>query len=100
MTSAEKLLPENKKHSFLWLGVLCLGASIVLTRLNIYWGTQVNYLEHLSLFNALTLLILTCVGISIVLSIAGLWKARFRSIPLAMMSLVSSAYLILLFMID
>jgi hypothetical protein len=100
MTSAEKLLPKSKKHPFLWLGVLSLGVSIALTRLNIYWGTQVNYLEHLSLFNALTLLILACVGISIALSISGLWKARFRSIPLAVMSLASSTYLILLFMID
>jgi hypothetical protein len=100
MRRAEKLVPEHKEHPFLWLGVLCLGASIALTRLNIYWGTQVNYLDYLSLFNALTLLILACVGFSIAMSMAGLWRARFRSIPLVVMGLASSAYLILLFMID
>ena len=100
MTNAEKLLPDNKKHPLLWTSVLSLGIAIALTRLNIYLGTQVNYPDYLSLFNALTIAMLACVGIDIVLSIAGLWRVRFRSVPLVLMSLVSFAFLILLFLID
>ena len=100
MTNAENLLSEHKKHPFLWMGILSLGIAIALTRLNIYLGTQVNYLDSLPLFNALTIAILVCAGIAVILGIAGLWKVRFRSIPLALTSLASSAYLILLFLID
>ena len=100
MTDRGQLLLKNKKHPFLWIGLLSLVSAIVLTRLNIYLGTLVNYLDYLSLFNALTLAILMCAGIAIILSVAGLWKARFKSIPLALMGMVSSAFLILLFMID
>ena len=100
MTNAENLLIERKKHPFLWMGVLSLAIAIALTRLNIYLGTQVNYLDYLPLFNALTIAILACAGIAILLGVTGLWIARFRSIPLALMSLASSAYLILLFLID
>jgi hypothetical protein len=77
-----------------------LGSAISLTRLNIFLGTRVNYLNYLSLFNALTIALLACASIAIILSVAGLWKARFRSIPLALTSLASSAFLILLFLID
>jgi nitrate reductase gamma subunit len=68
--------------------------------LNIYLGTQVNYLDYLSLFNALTIIILACVGVAIILGMVGLWKVRFRSVPLVLISLASSAFLILLFLID
>jgi len=100
MTNAENLLIENKKHPLLWVAIVGLGVAIALTRLNIYLGTQVNYLDYLLLFNALTLAILGCVGITIIVILAGLWKARFRSIPLVVMSLISFGYLILLFLID
>ena len=100
MTNVENLSLTNKKHPFLWISILSLGIAIALTRLNIYLGTQVNYLDYLSLFNSLTIAILACMGISIILGIAGLWKVRFRSIPLVLMSLASSAFLILLFLID
>ncbi len=95
-----KTLPDNKKHPFLWLGLLSLAIAVALARLNIYLGTQMNYLHYLTLFNALTIGMLTCVGAAIILSFAGLWRARFKSIPLALASLVSSAFLILLFLID
>ena len=100
MTNAESFLLDNKKHPFLWIGVLSLGVAIALARLNIYLGTQVNYLDTLSLFNVLTIVMLACAGIAIVLGIAGLWRVRFKSIPLAVMSLASSALLILLFLLD
>ena len=100
MTNIEQALHENKKHPFLWIGALSLTVAYALARLNIYLGTQVNYLDYLSLFNALTLTILACVGLAIIISIAGLWKARFKSIPLVLMSLASSVFLILLFMAD
>jgi len=100
MTNAETLLIEHKKHPFLWMGILSLGIAIALTRLNIYLGTQVNYLDYLPLFNVLTTAILACAGIAIILGLVGLWKVRFRSIPLSLTSLASSAYLILLFLID
>ena len=99
MINADQSLPKNKERSFLWISVLSLGVAIALARLNIYLGTQVNYLNYLLLFNALTISMLTCVGIAIILSIAGLWKTRFRNIPLMLMSLASSAFLILLFLI-
>jgi len=100
MTNSEQVLLDDKKHPFLWSGVFSLGASIALTRLNIYLGTRVNYLNFLSLFNAMTIAILACVGIAIVLSLTGLWRSRFRSIPLMVTSLASSAFLVLLFLID
>ena len=101
MINADRSSSENNKElPFLWIGVLSLGVAIALARLNIYLGTKVNYLDHLLLFNVLTIVTLKCVGIAIILSIAGLWKARFKNIPLVLMSLVSSAFLILLFLID
>jgi hypothetical protein len=92
--------PIDQKHPFLWIGILGLASAIGLTRLNIYLGTQVNYLDHLLFFNALTIGILSCAAITIILSLAGLWKTRFKSIPLVLVSLVSFAFLILLFLID
>ena len=100
MTDTGRLLLKNKRHPFLWISLLSLVSSVAFTRLNIYLGTLVNYLDYLSFFNALTLAILMCAGIAIILSVAGLWKARFKSIPLALTGLASSAFLILLFMID
>ena len=100
MTNTEQLSLENKKHPFLWIGLLSLVSAVAFTRLNIYLGTLVNYLDYLSLFNALTLAILMCAGIAIILSVAGLWKVRFKSIPLTLTGLASSAFLILLFMIN
>jgi len=93
-------LSEHKGHLFLWGSVLCLGAAIALARLNIYFGAQVNYLDYQSLFNALIMAVLACAGLAIVLSVAGLWKAHFKSIPLGLMSLLSSAFLILLFLVE
>ena len=89
-----------QKHPFLWMGMSGLGIAYALVRLNLYLGTQVNYLDYLSLFNVLTFAICVCAGTASITSIAGLWKVRFRSIPLVLMNLASSAFLILLFMID
>jgi hypothetical protein len=100
MTNTENLSFAHKKHPFLWISVLSLGVAFALARLNIYLGTQVNYLDYLSLFNAMTIAILISAGIAIFLSIAGLWRTRFRSVPLALMSLVSFVFLVLLFLID
>ena len=100
MTKAEKMFFAHKKHPFLWISVLCLGAAIALARLNIYLGTQVNYLDYLSLFNTLTIAMLVSVGTAIFLSLVGLWQARFKSRPLVLMSLASSAFFVLLFLID
>jgi hypothetical protein len=100
MTKAENLSFAHKKHPFLWISVLGLGAAFALARLNIYLGTQVNYLDYLALFNTLTIAMLVSVGVAVFLSIAGLWRARFKSIPLTVMSLSSSALLILLFLTD
>lgn len=100
MTNAENLSFVDKKNPFLWISVRYLGAAIALARLNIYLGTQVNYLDYLSLFNILTIAMLVSVGVAVSLSIAGLWRARFKSIPLAMMSLTSSVFLILLFLVN
>lgn len=99
MTGTENSFLENKRHPFLWISVLSLGSAIVLARLNIYLGTQVNYLDYLSYFNALTIAVLACAGVAILLSVAGLWRTRFKSIPLAVMGLASSAFMILLFMV-
>ena len=96
----KKTLPRHNRHPFLWIGLLCLISAIALTRLNIYLGTQVNYLHYLSLFNALTIGVLTCAVVAIMLSLAGLWRTRFKSIPLVLVGLASSAFLILLFLID
>ena len=90
----------DQNHPFLWIGLLGLVGAIGLTRLNIYLGTQVNYLDHLLLFNALTIGILSCAAITIILSVAGLWRTRFKSAPLTLVSLASFAFLILLFLID
>ena len=100
MTNTENSFFAHKKHLFLWISVLSLGVAFALARLNIYLGTQVNYLDYLALFNTLTIAMVLSVGIAIFLSIAGLWRARFKSIPLVLMSLASSAFLILLFLID
>ena len=100
MTNAENLLLVKKKHPLLWTSILSLGLAIALTRLNIYLGAQVNYLDYLPLFNALTIAILACAAIAIILGVAGLWKAHFRSVPLVVTSLASFAYLILIFIID
>ena len=91
---------DNKKHPFLWVAVLNLGIAVTLTRLNIYLGTQVYYLDYLPLFNTMTIVMLACAGVAIILSMAGLWKARFTSVPLVLTSLASSAFLILIFMVD
>ncbi|MFL7870000.1 MAG: hypothetical protein AB8I58_14315 [Anaerolineales bacterium] len=96
----KKTLPRHNKHPFLWIGLFCLISAIALTRLNIYLGTQVNYLHYLSLFNALVIGMLACAVTAIILSLAGLWRIRFKSIPLILVSLASSAFLILLFLID
>ncbi|MGD8404153.1 MAG: hypothetical protein PVJ21_10865 [Anaerolineales bacterium] len=100
MTNAENLSFAHKKYPYLWISALCLGTAFALARLNIYLGTQMNYLDYLALFNTLTIAMLVSVGIAIFLSIAGLWQARFKSIPLVLVSLASSAFLILLFLID
>ena len=94
------MLSSNQKHPFLWIGLLSLASAIALARLNIYLGKQVDYLDYLSIFNMLTYGILLCAGIAILLGLAGLWRARFKSIPLALTSLASSAFLVLLFLID
>ena len=96
----KNILLDNKEHSFLWIGLLSLASAIALTRPNIYLGKQVDYLDYLSLFNVLTYGILLCAGIAILLSLAGLWRARLKSIPLVLTILASSAFLILLFLID
>ena len=95
-----KTQPINQKHPFLWIGFLSLASAIVLTRLNIYLGTQVNYQDHLLFFNVLTIGVLVCASIAIILSIAGLWRTRFKSIPLWLIGLASSFFLFLLFLID
>lgn len=100
MKKTENTLLEKNKHPLLWISVIGLGIAIALARLNIYLGTQVYYLDFLSLFNALTIVMLVFAGIAMLLSMAGLWRVHFKSIPLAIMSLVSSALLILLFLID
>ena len=98
MTNIEQFLHDNKKHLFLRMGVLSLVVAMALARLNIYLGTQVNYLDYLSFFNALALTMLACEGIAIGLSIAGLRRVRFRSIPLVLICLALFAFLILLFL--
>jgi hypothetical protein len=95
-----KILTNDTKRPFLWIGGFSLVSAYLLTQLNIYLGTRVNYLHYLSLFNALTVGILACTGIAILLGFIGLWRARFKSIPLALLSLASSIYLVLMFMID
>ena len=96
----DKTLTVNKQHPFLWIDIFCLLTAISLARLNIYLGTRMNYLDALLFFNALTIGVLVCAGVAILLSLAGLWRTRFRSIPLILTSLTSSAFLVLLFMID
>ena len=96
----DKTLTVNKQHPFLWIGIFCLLTAISLARLNIYLGTRMNYLDALLFFNALTIGVLACASIAILLSLAGLWKTRFKSIPLALTGLTSSAFLVLLFLID
>jgi len=100
MKNPETTLPETNKRPFLWISVISLGIAIALARLNIYLGTQVHYLDYLLFFNALTIAMLMSAGIAMLLSIAGLWRARFKSISLALMSLTPSVFLILLFLID
>jgi len=100
MTNTEKTLIDRNKYPFIWISVISLGIAIGLAKLNIYLGTQVSYLDYLSLFNTLTIVMLVFVGVAVLLSMAGLWRARFRSIPLTLMSLASSAFLLLLFLID
>lgn len=78
MISNEQLLLDHKKHPFLWMGVFSLGVSIVLAKLNIYLGTQVNYLDYLSLFNALTIVMLTCVSIVHCLKRCGLVEGTLQ----------------------
>ena len=95
-----KILSITQKHPFLWIGLLSLVSAITLARLNIYLGKQVNYLDYLPLFNVLSYGVLLCAGIAILLSFVGLWRVRFKSIPLAWISLASSTFLILLFLID
>lgn len=95
-----KNLLSEKKHPFLWLGLLSLANSILLAQLNISLGRQVNYLDFLPLFNVLTYGIFLCAGIAILLSVAGLWMVKFKSLPLMLTGLASFAYLILLFLND
>ena len=100
MNIAENLSHANQKHPFLWIGALSLGIAYMLVRLNIYLGTQVNYLDYLSLFNAMTIAILAFVSVAIVLGIAGLWKVRFKSVPLVLIGVASSVFMLLLFLTD
>jgi len=100
MKNPEITLSETNKRPFLWISVISLGIAIALARLNIHLGTQVHYLDYLLLFNALTIAMVTSAGIAMLLSLAGLWRARLKSIPLAVMSLATSVFLILLFLID
>ena len=100
MTNSKKMIFANQKHPFLWISVFSLIIAYILIQLNIYLGSQVNYLDYLSLFNGLTVAVLTFVVIAVAISLAGLWRARFKSIPLLVMSLISSAFLLLLFLID
>lgn len=71
-----------------------------MARLNIYLGTQVNYLDYLTLFNTVTLLMLASAVLSIALGVTGLWKARFKNISLILTSLAASAFLVLMFFVD
>ncbi|MBN1452419.1 MAG: hypothetical protein JW963_15495 [Anaerolineales bacterium] len=93
-------LSDNNKPPFLRIGILCLVSAIALTWLDIHLGMQVNYLDHLLFFNVLTVSVLVCASIAIVLSIAGLWRTHFKSLPLVFINLAASAFLILLFLID
>jgi len=100
MTTTEYHLRGAQKHPFLWISVFSLGIAVVLARFNGFLGARVNYLDYLSLFNAMTIAMLACVGIAIVLSIAGLWKVHFKSAPLALIGAFSSVFMLLLFLID
>lgn len=99
MINTDQSSLDNKMDPFLWIAVLSLGFAIALAKLNIYMGTQVYYLDYLSLFNVMTIAIFVSASTAIILSMVGLWKVRFKSIPLALMSLASSAFLILMFMV-
>ena len=98
--NVQKASPDKTKYWFLWGSLLSLVSAIGFVKLNSYLGTQVNYLDYLTFFNLLTLVTLWCAFLAILLSIAGVWKSNFKSIPLVLMSLVSSAFLFLLFAID
>lgn len=91
---------EKNQHPFFWLSMISLASALALTYLNIHLGKQVNYLNYLLLFNTLTISILLCAGLAIILGLAGLWRVRLKSIPLTLISLAASAFLILLFLID
>jgi hypothetical protein len=80
--------------------LLSLANSILLARLNISLGRQVNYLDFLPLFNVLTYGIFLCAGIAILICFAGLWMVKFKSLPLMLTGLASFTFLVLLFMID
>jgi hypothetical protein len=91
---------EKNQPLFFWLSTVSLASALALTYLNIYLGRQTNYLNYLQVFNTITISILICAGLAITLGLVGLWKVRLKSIPLALISLTSSAFLILLFLID
>jgi len=78
MTPTADQLSFSQKPPFLWISIASLGLAFALARLNGFLGTQVNYLDYLSLFNTMTIAMLACVGMAIVMSFAGLWKMRFR----------------------
>ena len=100
MTTTEYQLRGTQKHPFLWNSVFSLGAAIALARLNGFLGAQVNYLDYLSLFNTMTIAMFICVGATIIMSVVGLWRVRFKSVPLILIGSISSVFTILLFLID
>lgn len=81
MNNSENLLRINQKHPFLWIGMSGLGFAYALVRLNIYLGTQVNYLDYQSLFNVLTFAICICAGAAIITSIEVCGKYASGAFP-------------------
>jgi hypothetical protein len=73
---------------------ISIGGAFLVAGTSLFLGARVNYLDHLSVFNALAATMLTLGVVGLACSVVGLWKARLRSMPFSITATLSLLFLI------
>ncbi|MFN0151802.1 MAG: hypothetical protein ACKVU1_13975 [bacterium] len=81
-------------NALLLASAVSLSAAVLVAWMSLLAGARVRYLDHLMAFNLLAATMLLLGIAALACSLAGLWRARFRSAPFAAFGFVSLLFLI------